>query len=59
MQVCTRNINSTDWKNTSIMKYFMQFQGKLDERLKRMEVYTFHYIEYGNTWLKEVWSSSL
>lgn len=41
------------------MKYFMQFQGKLDERLKRMEGYTINYIEYGNTWLKEVWSSSL
>lgn len=41
------------------MKYFMQFQGKLDERLKRIEAYTIHYIEYGNTWLKEVWSASL
>lgn len=37
----------------------MQVQGKLDELLKRIQVHTIHYIEYGNAWLKLVPSSSL
>lgn len=37
----------------------MQFQGKLDELLKRIQVHIIHYIEYGSAWLKLVRSFSL
>lgn len=33
----------------------MQFQGKLDELLKRIQVHIIHYIEYGSAWLKLEW----